>query len=186
MSKGTFKGMKYAINSSFFRTATEALVAYTKGDDIWFCGAALTHTDLTRRAEDENRPEYDKGPEKWGMSPLQVLCRAWERVSAGTHKTAQEAVGCESARDAIDGSPITKAWGLLCDAFGNTRVSEEEHEKAYLAYQAISDFGQKPNKEGELEALKKAIEIAKIDAMTVEEHAVYVRKALAKTFTKTP
>jgi hypothetical protein len=111
---------------------------------------------------------YDETPEKWGLTPLQVLTRAWERVESGTYATARRAIGSESARDAKAGSPIAKAWGLLLEAFGppdgfirDGIFLEEEHEKAYLAYENISFFGEKPNKTGELAALGRAIMLAK-------------------------
>jgi hypothetical protein len=101
-------------------------------------------------------------PDKWNMTPLQVLTRARECVMVGSHSTAQEAIGCDTAEDCHKGSPLTPAFGLLLASFWNTRASKEKHEECYLAYQAISDFGQKPNQVGEIQALERAIAFTKV------------------------
>lgn len=108
--------------------------------------------------------------EKWKMTPLQVLLRARERVASGTHPTAQEAIGRDTARECRDGSPVTKAWAILIKVFDSHYLSKwtkESHEAAYIGYQSISFFGEEPNREGELKALHRAIELAK--ALEVNE-----------------
>ena len=61
--------------------------------------------------------DYQNDQDKWGMTPVQVLCRAWERVAAGTHPTARAAIGNESAQDCNAGSPITTASGMVTQVF---------------------------------------------------------------------
>ncbi len=106
--------------------------------------------------------------DKWRLTPIQVLVRALERVQAGTHSTAIEAIGVDSARDAQNGSPITQAWGLLLQSFGST-VTREGMDASCLAYHTISDFGQKPDQAGEVQALERAIDGAKNAPAQVRE-----------------
>lgn len=104
------------------------------------------------------------------MTPLQVLVRASERVVSGTHSTAQEAIGRDTARECFNGSPVTKAWGILIKVFSPDHLhawTEKKYETAYIGYQSISFFGEEPNQEGELEALRRAIALAQ--SMEVRE-----------------
>lgn len=110
--------------------------------------------------------DYQNDQDKWGMTPVQVLCRAWERVAAGTHPTARAAIGNESAQDCNAGSPITTASGMVTQVFDSAFLrggvySKERHEAAYIGYNSISFFGEEPNKDGELEALRRAIALGK-------------------------
>lgn len=117
-----------------------------------------------RVVEMNNDALPDVDPDKWTMTPLQVLIRARERVAAGTHPTAQEAIGRDTARECRDGSPVTKAWGILIKVFDPdflAKWSAERHEEAYIGYQSISFFGEEPDQEGELEALRRAIVLAR-------------------------
>lgn len=115
--------------------------------------------------------------EKWELTPRQVLVRAKERVEAGTHPTAQEAIGRDTASECHKGSPVTMAWGILLRVFDSdflSSFSSERHEAAYLGYQSVSFFGEEPNREGELEALRRAVALAKaLEAGEAPEKSLY-------------
>jgi hypothetical protein len=87
------------------------------------------------------------------ISPAAVLRRARERLVGGSVMLARDAIGTESAFTAVHGGPLTKAWGILLDAYGEPREVE-----GFCRYYEISMHG--PNLEGEMAVLDKAIAIA--------------------------
>lgn len=97
------------------------------------------------------------------MNPLQVLCRAWERVHAGTHPTARAAIGWEPYEDREKGGPLTRTWEVFLDSFGFT-PDVGGRESAALRYGHLNGFGTAPHKHKELAVLGKAIAFAKTRA----------------------